>query len=56
MGESITTITTEFVYPPIPARRFDWRATDDNYEPGMPIGYGATEQEAIEDLQEQLTA
>lgn len=35
---------------PIPLRQFDWTATYDDYEPGDPIGHGATEQEAIEDL------
>ena len=48
-------IRTEFVYPPIPDRRFDWSAVDDDtYEGGAPIGYGRTEQEAIADLLEQL--
>lgn len=27
-----------------------WRAMRDSYEPPMPIGYGRTEQEAIDDL------
>lgn len=49
-------IRTEFVYPPIPDRSFDWSAVDDDtYDYDAPIGRGATEQEAIEDLQEQLT-
>jgi hypothetical protein len=39
---------------PIPLRQFDWEAVDDNYEAGCPIGYGATEQEAINDLLSQL--
>ena len=47
-------IVTHFVYPPIPVRNFDWAAVTDSYEPGCPIGYGATEQDAIADLQEQL--
>ena len=48
-------IKTEFVYPPIPDRRFDWSAVnDDTYDAGCPIGYGRTEQEAIDDLMEQL--
>ncbi len=47
-------IRTEFVYPPIPLRSFDWTAVTDDYEPGAPIGYGATEDAAIADLQEQL--
>lgn len=47
-------INTHHIFPPIPIRDFDWSATDDNYEPGCPIGYGRTEQEAIADLLDQL--
>jgi hypothetical protein len=49
-------IKTNFEYPPIPVRRFDWNAIDDDtYDGhGSPIGYGATEAEAIADLMEQL--
>lgn len=52
-------IRTEFVYPPIPDRSFDWVATDDDTYDGAedshcPIGFGATEQEAIDDLISQL--
>lgn len=49
-------IVTEFVYPPIPDRRFDWSAIDDNtYDgEGCPIGRGATEQEAIDDLLDKI--
>lgn len=47
-------IVTDFWMKPIPPRQFDWSAVTDNYEGGDPIGYGATEQEAIADLQEQL--
>lgn len=43
-------IVTSFVYPPIPIRCFDWCACRDGYEPGEPLGYGATEAEAIEEL------
>lgn len=49
-------IRTEFVYPPIPSRAFDWCAVDDNTYDGdghSPIGYGPTEQDAIDDLIEQ---
>lgn len=49
-------IKTQFVYPPIPIRSFDWSAVDDNtYDgPGSPIGWGPTEQAAIDDLLEQI--
>ncbi len=47
-------IITEYVFPPIPNRNFDWSAVTDNYEPGCPIGYGPTEQAAIDDLRQQI--
>ena len=46
-------IETEFVYPSIPARSHDWSAIRHGYEPGDLIGYGPTEQDAIDDLIEQ---
>lgn len=52
-------IQTDYWAKPIPIRRFDWCATWENYEGGDgyderpgPVGYGATEQEAIDDLLE----
>ncbi len=45
---------TEFVHPPIPIRSKDWIAVQPDYEPGMHIGYGETEQEAIADLDAML--
>jgi hypothetical protein len=46
--------------PPIPGRQFDWSAIDgDTYDgapgtvPTTPIGWGATEGEAIVDLIDQ---
>ena len=49
-------LRTEYVYPPIPIRSFDWSAIDDDtYDgPGSPVGHGPTEQAAIDDLMEQL--
>jgi hypothetical protein len=48
-------IQTTFVNPPIPLRCCDWSAIDaDTYDGDGPIGRGATEQEAIDDLMEQL--
>lgn len=41
-------IITEYVNPPIPVRHFDWSAHLEGYEPG------ATREEAISDLQDQL--
>lgn len=48
-------IVTHYDPPPIPDRRWDWSAYDeDTYEGGMPIGHGATEREAIMDLMIEL--
>jgi hypothetical protein len=47
-------IVTQHICPPIPSFKFDWRATWDGYDLGDPVGYGATEQEAIDDLREIL--
>lgn len=48
-------VVTVHVYPPIPIRSFDWQAAfadDESNDDGqMTVGHGATEQEAIEDLQ-----
>lgn len=46
----MTAIVTTRIAPPIPSQRFDWMATREDYEPGEPIGRGATEREAVEDL------
>ena len=43
-------IETQHINPPIPNRSWDWCATFKGYEPGEPIGYGPTEQQAIDDL------
>ncbi len=57
-------VQTTFEYPPIPVRCMDWSAVDydtydydcdqDGFFSTCPIGHGATEQEAIADLIEQL--
>lgn len=50
-------IKTEYEPTPIPIRDFDWTAIDDatyDGDPRNPIGRGATEQAAIDDLREQL--
>lgn len=43
-------IITDYVYPPIPIREFDWCAYYDDIGPEGPRGWGATEQEAVRDL------
>jgi hypothetical protein len=48
-------IRTFYDPPPIPVRGFDWIAVDDDtYDYDSPIGLGATEQEAIEDLKQKI--
>lgn len=49
-------IVTHHDPKPVPSRKWDWTAVDDRtYDgEGCPVGYGATEAEAIADLQEQL--
>lgn len=47
-------IKTEFIYPPIPTRAFDWQAWCDGWEEQGPTGAGPTELAAIADLQDQL--
>jgi hypothetical protein len=48
------TVHTFFEFPPIPIRTFDFGAVLDGYEPGAPIGWGPTEEQAIADLFEQM--
>jgi len=49
-------ISTDYWAKPTPERRFDWCAVDDEtYDgEGCPIGWGASEAEAIADLKEQV--
>jgi len=47
-------IRTEYWLKPIPDRRWDWLATEEDYDEGRPIGHGRTENEAIADLLELL--
>jgi hypothetical protein len=63
-------LVTTFDYPPIPIRCLDWSAIDSNtYDASFegsdesgdhwksgPIGHGKTENEAIQDLFDQLEA
>ncbi len=44
------TINTSYDHPPIPIRNMDWSAWLGDMDIGVPIGRGATEREAIEDL------
>jgi hypothetical protein len=39
--------------PPIPVRDYDWSASREDYDQGDLIGYGITEQDAIDDLKRQ---
>lgn len=47
-------IRTEYWPKPIPTSKFDWSAVVDDWDIGHPVGYGATEAEAINDLVMQL--
>lgn len=61
-------LVTTFVFPPVPSRESDWSAIDGNtYDASYegedesghhwkqgPVGRGATEREAIDDLLDQL--
>ena len=48
-------IVTSYELKPIPMRCCDWCAVnDETYDYDQPVGYGATEQEAIEDLLSQI--
>ena len=51
--DATRSIRTQHMPPPIPDRRYDWSAVRDGYDAGDPIGRGATEQQAIDDLIEQ---
>ena len=46
-------IMTNYVYPPIPIRDWDWIAYYDGEEESQNYGLGKTEQEAIDDLKSQ---
>lgn len=46
-------IHTEHIYPPIPLRHFDWMAWRGDYEPGVTTGYGATREQAVQELLER---
>jgi len=46
-------ITTSHDCPPIPSKDYDWSASREDWDEGDLIGYGRTEQEAINDLLEQ---
>jgi len=46
-------IITDHIRPPIPDNRFDWMAVREHFDEGDLVGYGATEQEAINDLKQQ---
>ncbi len=47
-------VVTHYDPKPIPLRHCDWSAVLDGYEPGDPIGWGATEEQARADLAEQI--
>jgi hypothetical protein len=48
------TVVTDFVYPPIPSRTSDYRATFADYDLGDRQGWGPTPQAAIDELLEAI--
>jgi len=46
-------IETRYIYPPILDRSYDWEAAREWWDLDDPIGYGPTEQAAIDDLLEK---
>ena len=52
--QPISRVKTSFVNPPIPIRAFDWIAWIDGEEESMRYGYGRTEQEAKDELANEL--
>ena len=46
-------IITSNEFPPIPIREYDWSAFREDWDKGDFIGYGKTEQDAIDDLLEK---
>lgn len=56
VGQWEQDITTTHVRPPVPTTAFDWQATRQGAEPGDLVGFGPTEQAAINDLIEQEQA
>lgn len=51
-------IITNFDHPPVPFRNHDWSAIFDDYDgaedSSCPVGRGATEKEAVQDLIEKV--
>lgn len=47
-------IITQHVFPPIPTRSHDWMACLEDSDGDGPQGWGATEAEAVADLNVQI--
>ena len=45
-------IVTDYDFVPGPTRSYDWAAYRADWDLGDPMGYGETEEDAIEDLKE----
>ena len=50
----VVKIVTSYLQTPNAVRDLDWFAYSENWQTGDPIGHGPTEQEAIQDLREEL--
>ena len=45
-------IMTQYIYAPIPIRNYDWSAYRADWDLDDPIGHGATEEQAIQNLKD----
>ena len=49
-------IVTQHDTKPVPSKDYDWEAFREDWDLDEPIGYGKTEQEAVNDLLEREKA
>jgi len=54
MKSLLLKISLDYIFPPIPVRRFDWCATLEDHQEGDPKGWGRTRYEAVQDLMDNL--
>lgn len=47
-------VVLSFEYPPVPVRGWDWMAYVEGREECGPQGWGATRQQAVDDLLERI--
>jgi len=54
MKSLLLKISLDYIFPPIPIRRFDWCAYLEDHQEGDPMGWGKTRYEAVIDLMENM--